>query len=184
MPRNIREVSDTHSGYVNVESKTGVRLWQLEKTEAFESYDLRNDDLSPNPWMPIGEWNGIMQDYFGGADVFLKELAAQSPYTDWRSLKRAITRAGSCMHFHQDGPLWVTTQNSGAVGIDRVVQVGNKAEQGGWFQINPMTIKKLPTNHESPQIGRWTGSGSWSPKSFCENPASHNVSSSQSKKQS
>src|SRR5262245_21124644 len=91
---------------VNVQSKTGVRLWELEdKTDWFGSYDF---GITPSPWMPQADWDQIQAAHFPGADKPLKELASKTgPYKDWRSAKRAIVAAGSLMHVFQNGPVWM-----------------------------------------------------------------------------
>jgi hypothetical protein len=104
--REIQTVSsDARSGFVNVQSITGVRVWQLEdETEAFYRY---NFGFYPTAWIPERDWQTIAGSYFPGCDASLKQLVKNSGYySDWWSAKRAITAAGSQVHFITDGPVW------------------------------------------------------------------------------
>lgn len=129
--REFQGVTDVRSGYVNVQSLTGVPLSRLEnETEAFGCYNFY-----ARPWMPVADWNDIIQEYFPGCDGFsMKELAKGTPYSDWRSMKRAITLSGSLVHFVQDGPVWATAQNSFDVGIARVIEARQETEQETYFK--------------------------------------------------
>src|SRR5688500_6864429 len=106
-----RTCRDVRSGFVNVCSMTGVRVWELEdKTAAFYSYDF---GVYPSGWIPEQDWQTIAKSHFPGCDASLKELVRNSGcYSDWRSATRAITAAGSHVHFVTDGPVWMSTQNS------------------------------------------------------------------------
>src|SRR5215467_2320915 len=123
---------DVRSGFVNVCSKTGVRLWQLEQeTEAFRRYDF---GVYPSAWIPKRDWQTIAASHFPGCDASLKELVWNSPYySDWRSAKRAITAAGSEVHFVTDGPVWMSTQNSFNAGMGRVTAERQAAEANNYF---------------------------------------------------
>jgi len=125
--------SEVRSGYVNMQSLTGVRLWELEeKTRAFHRYDF---GIIPDPYIPELHWNRIVAEYFPGCGRFsMKELAKGTPYSDWRSLKRAITACGSEVHFFCDGPIWATAQNSFDAGITRVIEAQQEREQETYFK--------------------------------------------------
>ena len=116
-----------NSGFVNVQSATGMPVWRLEdQTRAFERYDF---GFNASPWIPEQDWATIIGSYFPGCDRSLKELVQNSPaYTDWRSAKRAITKAGSCVHIVRDGPVWMSTQNSYDAGIEQVIRIGLENE--------------------------------------------------------
>jgi hypothetical protein len=126
--RENQVLSDVHSGYVNVQSKMGVRLMELqllEDCEDFYSYE--------SPWIPEKDWVRIRGTWFPGADRNIKELAKGTPYTDYRSVKRAITRSGSLMHFYQIGSAWMTAQNSFDFGIQRVIQAQHEKKAKNYF---------------------------------------------------
>jgi uncharacterized protein (DUF1697 family) len=81
--REIQTVSsDVRSGFVNVCSKTGARLWELEeKTEAFFRYDF---GFYPTGWIPERDWQTVADSYFPGCDASLKQLVENSRYySDW-----------------------------------------------------------------------------------------------------
>lgn len=124
--------SDARSGFVNVCSKTGARVWELEdKTEAFAQYDF---GFYPSAWMPERDWQTVADKHFPGCDASLKELVKKSPYySDWRSAKRAITAAGSEVHLVIDGPVWMSTQNSFNAGIEKVADQRRAAEAMHYF---------------------------------------------------
>jgi hypothetical protein len=113
---------------VNVQSATGVQLCKLQRLEDCEAFYPYK-----SPWIPEKEWNKIKTTVFNGADKNIKELTEGTPYTDWRSCKRAITRAGSLVHFYQVGPVWMTTQNSFDFGIRRVMEVQQAKEERNHF---------------------------------------------------
>jgi hypothetical protein len=127
-----RENNDVRSGFINVQSKTGVRLWELEeKTEAFFRYDF---GAYPSGWIPEHDWQTIATSHFPGCDASLKQLVENSPYySDWRSAKRAITATGSLVHVVVDGPVWMSTQNSFDVGIEQVKRLRQSAERANYF---------------------------------------------------
>jgi hypothetical protein len=133
--REIQTVSsDARSGFINVQSKTGVRVWRLEKeTRAFFRYDF---GVYPDGWIPARDWKTIAASYFPGCDAPLKELVRNSPhYSDWRSAKRAITAAGSQVHFITDGPVWMSTASSFSAGIARVVELRQGQERKNHFPL-------------------------------------------------
>ena len=125
--------SDTRSGFVNVCSKTGVRLWELEdKTESFARYDF---GFYPTTWIPERDWQTIAGSYFPGCDASLKELVKRSLYySDWRSAHRAITATGSPVHFITDGPVWMSTQSSFRAGMERVIELRHSSERANYFK--------------------------------------------------
>ena len=127
--------SDVGSGFVNVCSKTGVRVWQLEEyTEAFFRYDF---GFYPTGWIPERDRQMIAASYFPGCDASLKELVKNSGYySDWRRAKRAITAAGSLVHFVIDGPVWMSTASSFNVGIGQVVRLRQSAERANYFRAS------------------------------------------------
>lgn len=125
MPGNI-DVFGVHSGFVNVCSMTGRRLWDLEiQTLAFGSYEFGEP---PSPEIPEADWKSIVASYFPGCDVFsFKEMVKRTHYSDWRSMVRAITACRSGVHFFRDGPVWATKINSFDFGIAKVI--GMRAER-------------------------------------------------------
>jgi len=125
--------SDARSGFFNACSKTGVRPWQLEEqTRAFFRYDF---GYYPSGWIPERDWQTIAASHFPGCDASLKELVKNSScYSDWRSAERAITAAGSAVHFITDGPVWMSTQNSFNAGMARVVEMRQAAEAKNYFR--------------------------------------------------
>jgi hypothetical protein len=125
--------ADVRSGFVNVCSKTGVRLWQLEEeTQAFRRYDF---GFYPSGWIPERDWQSIATSHFPGCDRSLKELVRNSPYySDWRSAKRAITETDSEVHFSIDGTVWMSTQNSFDAGMVTVVAKRQAAEASNHFR--------------------------------------------------
>ena len=126
---------DVRSGYVNVQSETGLPCWRLEnETETFRSYDFRG-----NPWIPLGTWNDIVEEDFPGCNVFSKKTMAHSAgYSDWRSWQRAVTQTGSEYHLFQDGPLWITTcvsYSAGSAHVRETLQDRERAGQGRGFRL-------------------------------------------------
>ena len=130
MPRKSR----TYDSYTNVCTATGRRLWQLEiETIAFGSYEFGEPS---SPLMPTPVWKDITEKHFPGCDVFsLKTLVKRTPYTDWRSMRNAITSCGSSVHFVQDGPVWATAANSFDAGIARVIQATAARESAHQFRV-------------------------------------------------
>jgi hypothetical protein len=135
--RTCREIqtvsSDARSGFVNVQSMTAVRVWELEEqTEAFYRYDF---GFYPSGWIPKCDWQTIADSHFPGCDASLKELVKNSPYySDWRSAKRAITAAGSQVHFITDGPVWMSTASSFNAGMEQVIRLRQSGERANYFQ--------------------------------------------------
>lgn len=113
-------VTEVRTGYVNVQSMTGLPWWRLEtETDAFWDYGFGG-----NPWMPVGTWNDIVYENFPGCNVFSKKTMAHSArYTDGRSFERAITQVGSAYHFFQDDPIWATATCSFSAGPAHVKDV-------------------------------------------------------------
>lgn len=102
-------------------------------TQAFCRYDF---GVYPTAWIPERDWQTIAQSHFPGCDASLKELVKNSGcYSDWRSAKRAITAAGSHIHFITDGPVWMSTQDSFNAGIERVIRLRQSAESANYFSV-------------------------------------------------
>ena len=105
--RKFQMLTDVPSGYVNVQSKTGIALRRLEQTEAFGRYDF---GWGPEPWwIPELDYQKIIERNFPGCDLCSKaEMLERVPYSSWKAFWRGVTRVESTMHFYMDGPLVVT----------------------------------------------------------------------------
>lgn len=126
--RKNQGLTDARSGYVNVQSLTGVPVWRLEtETRTFSDYPFRMD-AADAPWISQADWNRIATKHFPGCEMFsLKEMAEKSErYSDWRSLERAVTNTGSLIHFFRDGPIWATAVSSFDHGIERVYRTNQE----------------------------------------------------------
>lgn len=118
--RKNQGLTGARSGYVNVQSMTGVPLRCLEeKTRAFARYDF---GINPDPWISEADWNRIAAKHFPKCEIFsLKEMTERSKrYSDWRSLEHAVTNTGSLMHFFRDGPIYATVVSSFDAGVESV----------------------------------------------------------------
>lgn len=136
-------LSDVHSGCVNVCSLTGVRLWELEGTQAFRRYDFWQTG-EKSPWVPNADWKKIVTENYPGCGIFSKkEMAKRTAYADWRNMMRAITRCGSEVHFFQDGPLHASTVGSFDFGISKVMNASAERESAHHFQPQPTATNSI-----------------------------------------
>lgn len=130
--RKNKGFSNVHSEQVNVQSMIGVSIGRLQtKTGAFSDYDFHG-----NPWIAEPDWVDIIPENFPGVDpeqavYSLKMGVKRTPYSEWRSLKRAITNTGSLVHLYQDGPLQVTMPSSFDYGVARLIAENEKRERDG-----------------------------------------------------
>lgn len=116
----------TKRGEVNLESLTGLRVWQLEDTNMLGP----EIGVNPSPWISRKRWREILAEHSPEVKpdevVFYKEAARVCSYSTAGAFKIAITRANSAIHFHRNGPLWWTTTTSLAVGIEAVREVNQR----------------------------------------------------------
>jgi hypothetical protein len=113
-------VTDVRNGYVNVQSATGVRLRQLEETNAFGRYDF---GWSAEPWwVPQPAFQKVMDRNFPGCDLWSRRAIVEKvpAYSSWTSFWHAVTDTGSLFHIYTDGPLVVTTAISVTAGAERL----------------------------------------------------------------
>ena len=109
-------LTDVRSGYINVQSATGMPLARLEETRAFRPYDF---GWEPEPWwIPAQDFQQIMQANFPGCDLHSRQaIAACVPrYSSPKAFFNAVTNTGSMFHIYKDGPLTVTMTTSVTAG--------------------------------------------------------------------
>jgi hypothetical protein len=113
-------VTDVRSGYINVQSATGVMLNRLEQTNAFGRY---NFGWGSEPWwIPEQDFQKIMEHNFPGCDLWSRQAVINRipSYSSWNSFWHAVTVTGSLFHIYIDGSLMVTMTTSLNAGADRL----------------------------------------------------------------